>query len=174
MRQLVKVRPQKRIYITLLILTVSILFGYAGFSQVNAHQSDKLTVCHHTESNTNPWVEQTINANELLSHIANGDFLVNADHSCPPVTPTPTVKANCTPTPIEEISPTDEPSTSPDLTETPTSGVSATLTPETPTATPTAAPGSTNDHLGCGEHSCAPAQSQPNQPEAAPATGRAE
>lgn len=51
---------------------------------------------------------------------------------------------------------------------------------ETPIPSPTETPapaeasgGYTNDHLGCGEHSCAPAQVQPNAAPQAPNTGHA-
>lgn len=106
-------------------IVLLILSGFFSFS-VLAHNEDSITVCHQTHSPTNPWIEQTINANELFSHLANGDFLVNADHPCPPVTPTPTVTPTCTPTPELKPSPTATPT--PSLTPTPELTVSTPIT----------------------------------------------
>ena len=125
------------------------IFGFVGLNNVaSAHNTDKLTVCHKTHSETNPWVEQEINANELQSHLANGDFLVNADHKCPPVTPTPTPKLcehwgwnwdeKCvTPTPTVSVTPTPSP--------TPCDGEDCVTPTPTPTEeiTPTPTPSNT-------------------------------
>ena len=37
--------------------------------------TDKVNVCHKTNSGANPWVVQEVNANQLQSHLDNGDFL---------------------------------------------------------------------------------------------------
>lgn len=42
-----------------------------------ATQQDKVNLCHKTHSETNPYVVQSVNANEVESHIGNGDFLYN-------------------------------------------------------------------------------------------------
>jgi len=146
---------------------LGVLFVLINALNASAHHSDKVTVCHKTDSNTNPWVEQTINANELQSHLANGDFLVNSDHPCPPVTPTPTV---------EDVSPSptvgcgiDQDCITPTITTDPTATPSATDTPAPQGSAGSSGP--IDDGLGCGHHSCAPAQSAPKAP---PQTGRAE
>lgn len=73
-------------------------------------------------------------------------------------TPTP----SCTPVPVLNIE-----EATPGLTfDTP-------MPTEAPTPTPTASPGSTNDHLGCGEHSCEASPNNATTPIAAPDTGHA-
>ncbi|SRR5260221_163813 len=46
-------------------------------SVVSAHGSEKVYLCHQTDSETHAWVVQSVNANEVQSHEANGDFLFN-------------------------------------------------------------------------------------------------
>jgi hypothetical protein len=71
----------------------------------HGHQQDKVTLCHHTESRTNPWVLQEVNANEVKSHIDNGDMLIDKEHPCPPVvspSPTPSSSPTATPHPTSD------------------------------------------------------------------------
>ena len=82
-------------------------------------EEDQVTICHHTESEENPWVEITINENAWEAHSEHGDFLVDEEYVCPPQdeeeepTPTPTEEPEITPTPTEEpeeqITPTPTP-----------------------------------------------------------------
>jgi len=159
----------KKILVYIAGISFGILAALIPTFVVSAHHTDKLTVCHKTHSDTNPWVIQSINANELQSHLANGDFLVNSDHPCPPVTPTPTIGETITPSPIVFCD-VDQDCVTPTITTDPTPTA-------TPSATPTQGPqngggssGPVDDGLGCGHHSCAP----PQAPQAAPNTGRAE
>jgi hypothetical protein len=43
----------------------------------------KVTVCHHTHSKKNPWVEIRISRNALKAHLRHGDFIVDDQHPCP-------------------------------------------------------------------------------------------
>ncbi len=137
---------------------------------VSHADNDKVAVCHQTSSATNPWVTQLVNANQLQSHLDNGDFLYYGpvgnngqptsagnqwcvDHAIQP-TATPTVaQPTATPTPGVTATPTPT-GVQPTATPTPT-GVQVTATP-TPTATPTETPsGDTHpDGLGCASHPC--------------------
>lgn len=78
---------------------------------------------------------------------------------------TVTPEVSCTPTPALNIE-----EATPGLTfDTPM----PTMT-EAPVPTPTAVPGSTDDHLGCGEHSCeATSNNNATTPQLAPDTGHA-
>lgn len=42
-----------------------------------ASQEDKVALCHKTDSESHPFIVQLVNANEVQSHEANGDFLYN-------------------------------------------------------------------------------------------------
>lgn len=96
-------QTQKWFWFIVLVVAVLGMLWWLGKGSAHANQTEKITVCHKTHSDTNPWVEQTINANELESHLANGDFVVNADHPCPPVAPSPTLgQPTATPTPTKE------------------------------------------------------------------------
>jgi hypothetical protein len=65
---------KKIISLVLIILGIALVTAFAG-SRVLATQPEKVNVCHQTSSENNPWVAQRINANELQSHLDNGDFL---------------------------------------------------------------------------------------------------
>ncbi len=101
-----------------------------------AVQQAKVSLCHHTESESNPWVAQEVNANEVQSHLDNGDFLITEGTSCPPAnSPTPSPSLSPSPTPCvlwdQEFPapcptpiPSVDPSPTPISTETPSSGLS--------------------------------------------------
>lgn len=131
----------KWLFVVLILLVLLFIAFFVRNVKAN-EDNPKVTICHKTDSNTNPWVEQVINANELESHIAKGDFLVDKDHPCPPKpTPTPTTKPSPTPTikpckvdvdweevtpcpsPTEEVTPSATPSAQP--TDTPNNGGSS-------------------------------------------------
>jgi len=40
---------------------------------------DKVTLCHFTDSSTNPFVEITVSVDSLPAHIAQGDVIAPAD-----------------------------------------------------------------------------------------------
>lgn len=109
------------IAIIVVLVIVGLFTGVIHASQTN--HEDKVNICHLTNSESNPWVAQQVNANELQSHLDNGDFLYKgktkddgkpdnkdkqADQWCenhqPEVTPTPT------PTPTPTVTPTATPS----------------------------------------------------------------
>ena len=44
----------------------------------------KVTVCHRTHSKKHPWVKIRISTRALKAHLKHGDFVVDANHPCPP------------------------------------------------------------------------------------------
>lgn len=105
---------------------IAIVIGLVAWwvGAVYAVAPEKVNVCHQTSSEGNPWVVQEVNANELQSHLDNGDFLYagplkenghpdqkEADEWCEANHPTPS------PTPSPSVTP--EPSRSPEPSITP-------------------------------------------------------
>jgi LPXTG-motif cell wall-anchored protein len=86
--------------IILAVIVVGLILFIWMSSSANAstiNENYRVTLCHKTHSEKNPWVKQTVNANQVQSHLDNGDFLITENHPCPPVTPTPTVTPTATP-----------------------------------------------------------------------------
>lgn len=137
----------KKILISALVL-VTVLF-VANATMVNARGQEKVTICHATSSETNPYVEITVGspAADLSPHLdSNGsplagheqDFLLGEGEACddvPDPTPTPEVTPSATPlitpSPSPEVTPTPTPEVTPSPEPTPEPSPS-----ETPTATP--------------------------------------
>jgi hypothetical protein len=46
-------------------------------------KDDKVTICHHTGSDTNPYVKITISKNALEAHKKHGDVYPNKYGKCP-------------------------------------------------------------------------------------------
>ncbi|HYK08618.1 MAG TPA: hypothetical protein VEW42_03935 [Candidatus Eisenbacteria bacterium] len=140
------------------------IFVFAGlvllsgtFLSVVSANNDKVNVCHLTGSQTNPFVAQSINANELQSHLDNGDFLYNGPlHNALPDNKGGVADDWCN----NNIPSAVTPSPSPVIDPCANNACGAPIA--TPTAMPTNAPsnngGSTSndsgDGLGCATHDC--------------------
>ena len=106
-------------------------------STVAVANDDKVTICHHTGSQTNPTVTITVSENAWEAHQKHGD----TRGPCPESTAKPTQSAVPTGTP----SPTARPTSTPDKTGSP-SATPATASPArtgVPTATAKATAGPT-------------------------------
>lgn len=129
-----------------LVIVFAIVAFFMVVNPFNAVADDKVNLCHKTQSGSNPWVVQRVNANEEQSHLDNGDFLYDGEcrghgdalKECqsnwceehqPEVSPSPTPEPSVNPTP------TPEPSVSPTPSPTPTPEPSIEPTP-TPTPEP--------------------------------------
>ena len=84
-------------------------------------KQEKVALCHKTSSEQNPWIIQVVNANEVASHLANGDkhytgsFNIHSDQAklwCKPAespSPTPTPEVTPSPSPTPEVTPSPTP-----------------------------------------------------------------
>lgn len=102
-----------------LIAIISIII-LAGAGIAFATPAPKVTICHATSSETNPWVRTVVSENAISGHFENngttkagheGDVLLQGEVDCPVVTPDPT--PDPTPTPTPEPTPTPTPTPTP-------------------------------------------------------------
>lgn len=89
----------KKVIITGLVLGA---IGSIPIAVFASQSNDKVAVCHHTESETNPWVSIDIDVNALQAHLNlhDVDFVIIADKPCPPETET-------NPSPTPSVTPTE-------------------------------------------------------------------
>jgi hypothetical protein len=61
------------------VATLVLALGVAMPAVVSAKNDkpEKVNLCHQTGSEKNPFVVQSVNANQVESHLGNGDFLYN-------------------------------------------------------------------------------------------------
>lgn len=112
-----------------LIVALAVLLLVLGASI--AHAGEKVTICHATGSETNPWVEITI-AKEAWESGHSPHAVHVRDYLGPCLIATPTV------TPTATVTPTSAPTSTP--TATPTTPTTQDMTPVPSTNTPTVTP----------------------------------
>lgn len=82
-------RSQLLVLLAVVVAAVAVtvalpLFGGGKGDVAFAAPSPKATICHHTSSVTNPWVQISVSQNALPAHFTHGDFVVTATNPCPP------------------------------------------------------------------------------------------
>jgi hypothetical protein len=55
-----------------------------GPAAASQYPGKKVAVCHRTHSKKHPWVKISISTHALKAHLRHGDFVVDANHPCPP------------------------------------------------------------------------------------------
>jgi hypothetical protein len=55
-----------------------------GPAAAGQYPKKKVAVCHRTHSKKHPWVKIRISQRALKAHLRHGDFVVDANHPCPP------------------------------------------------------------------------------------------
>jgi outer membrane biosynthesis protein TonB len=130
----------KKILIAVLLLSLT-------FAGTVVAKNDKVTICHATSSETNPFVTLTISANAVYGpggHFnENGttqagheqDYFGECETPEPTPTPEPTATPEPTPTPTPEVTPSPTPEVTPTPTPEPTPEPTPTPSPE-PSGTP--------------------------------------
>lgn len=149
-----KLRPQWPI-LPLLLLGLMLVASIGAQHSPASAEEVRVTICHHTGSASNPYVEITIDMNALQAHVAHGDVYPVPPSGCPIggiPSSTSTAVPTGTPTNASTFTPTYTPTNSPTLTATATA--TSTSTPEpTQTTPPDPGPdGSVTAHkrMGCG------------------------
>jgi hypothetical protein len=56
-----------------------------GPAAASQYPGKKVTVCHRTHSKKHSWVKIRISQHALKAHLRHGDFVVDANHPCPPL-----------------------------------------------------------------------------------------
>ena len=64
-----------------------------GPAAASQYPGKKVTVCHKTHSKKHPWVKIRISRHALKAHLRHGDFVVDDQNPCPPVS-APTAKSH--------------------------------------------------------------------------------
>jgi hypothetical protein len=107
------------------LISISIFLFAVLFVQGVYAIQNKVTICHATESNSNPWVRIVVAPQAIGGHFFNNgtpkaghedDILYQGEVQCP----SPTVAPTATPTPTDQATPTPTPTREPELTPTPT------------------------------------------------------
>lgn len=71
-------------YLAVLALTVLALAGAAVMPAISMATDHKVTICHKTSSETNPWVRIVISANAAHKHVEHhDDVFLEGDVACP-------------------------------------------------------------------------------------------
>lgn len=103
-----------------------IWFVQGAFAKTTVQDnSKKVTICHATSSESNPWVRIVVSENAIGGHFENpgsplagheDDVLLEGEQDCPVDEVTPTSEPTITetePTVTEGVTPTDEPTSTP-------------------------------------------------------------
>jgi len=114
----------------------ALVLGGATVANATNDKDHKVTICHATSSETNPWVTITVARAALKAHEGHGDLIPAPPGGCPvPVVVVPPVDVPVDPIdPVDPVDPIDPPTEEPvdppvDVPEEPT--------PETPVEEPT-------------------------------------
>ena len=86
-------RPARFAAIAVAALVVGAALASAGFAGLRARDRGpaaaqqypkKVTLCHRTHSKKHRWVKIRVSRHAVKAHLRHGDFVVDANHPCPP------------------------------------------------------------------------------------------
>lgn len=86
-------RPARLAGIAVVAVVVGAALASAGFAGLRGldlgpaaaqQYPHKVTLCHHTHSKKHPWVKIRVDRHAVKAHLRHHDFIVDADHPCPP------------------------------------------------------------------------------------------